>query len=353
MALATLAYSTLQRLGWEKWQRHVLAGAVFGLGAALEMLQPTVLEQGFILDNRSLFVAFAGVFLGPLGAATALSVGIVTRLAIGGAGAPFGVLTMVIAAAIGLIWSHPRLRPERFRLVHHVAMGLTISLSLVTLVFAPDPWLGGTIVQLVGTLVLANVLGSLVFGAALESARHRARFERSLYETIERDFLTGLTNRRGFTRLFGETRRKSFRRGTALLVTDLDHFKRINDTYGHGLGDEVLVAAAQAMRSVVRADDIVARVGGEEFAVLMPDVAEADAARAAERLRTVIEREARPRSRPDIGVTASIGGAHFDDLPELPEAFGAADDRLYAAKNDGRNAIRLVALPGARLQTGT
>ncbi|MER5421567.1 GGDEF domain-containing protein [Streptosporangium roseum] len=137
----------------------------------------------------------------------------------------------------------------------------------------------------------------------------------------------------------------------ALLIVDIDHFKRVNDTYGHLIGDQVLVGVAATIRSQLRDYDVVGRFGGEEFVVLLPRADVTEARRVAERLRSRIGRMAVPADDNMITVTISVGVAvmsmHGDDLIEL---LAAADLALYRAKELGRDRICLPAtvVPPAR-----
>jgi diguanylate cyclase (GGDEF)-like protein len=139
----------------------------------------------------------------------------------------------------------------------------------------------------------------------------------------------------------------------SLVFSDLDHFKRINDTYGHGAGDQVLVSVAGMMQSVLRDNDIVARYGGEEFVCLLPGADEAGAARVAERLRKLVESQA--ISLEDgrcVNVTISAGCATASErstFSSFREFLSAADRCLYEAKNAGRN--RVVSLGPAGVQS--
>jgi diguanylate cyclase (GGDEF)-like protein len=119
-------------------------------------------------------------------------------------------------------------------------------------------------------------------------------------------------------------------------VADIDHFKAINDLYGHLVGDRVLVRVAELLVAHLRVQDVVVRMGGEEFALLMPGATPTEAAAACERLRRVIAEETWDRIAPDLGVTASFGVASGTDLVALERL---ADDRLYEAKRAGRNRI--------------
>ena len=162
------------------------------------------------------------------------------------------------------------------------------------------------------------------------------------------DPLTRLNNRRFLQTQLTTLLRDDTRRGTpfSLLVLDLDHFKRVNDLYGHDCGDEVLRECADRLRSVVRGIDIVARFGGEEFVVAMPDTDPFAASRVAERIRDLIDKKPFIIAKGDkkIHVTVSIGvasaaksGADADQL------FKQADEALYEAKRAGRNCVRAAA----------
>src|SRR3954453_19412192 len=163
-----------------------------------------------------------------------------------------------------------------------------------------------------------------------------ARLEALLRE----DALTGLSNRRAVLTQLGGMVSGARRHGRALSVAicDLDHFKRINDTHGHKAGDEVLVAAAHAIATHLRAEDQLGRLGGEEFLVLLPDT-DADAAgHFAERMRAEVKRAPTP-----VPVTVSIGIATWDgEAPE--ELLARADEALYAAKEAGRDRVAAATL---------
>lgn len=159
----------------------------------------------------------------------------------------------------------------------------------------------------------------------------------------ERDTLTGLYNRRKFMQLAEQELGRVSRipGNTCLLMVDLDHFKRINDQYGHPVGDEVLQQVAAILTGGVRATDVVARIGGEEFIVLMPNTPLAGAVALAEKLRNAL------RSRPLeilerlVPVTASIGvtGVEPHQRASIDALYAAADQALYAAKRMGRDRV--------------
>jgi diguanylate cyclase (GGDEF)-like protein len=164
--------------------------------------------------------------------------------------------------------------------------------------------------------------------------------EAALSELARRDGLTKLLNRRAFDHALADAIARRDRSGVsaALLMIDLDHFKRINDTYGHGIGDDVLNAVARTLTSDVRLVDHVFRIGGEEFGVLLFG-ADADGAVAtAERLRREVEGAPVTTSKGVVAVTISIGMAPLTG-PDPAGIVSTADAALYRAKQAGRNRV--------------
>ncbi len=174
--------------------------------------------------------------------------------------------------------------------------------------------------------------------ATLEAGAARREAD-ALREQAERDWLTGLHNRRYLARELERLARE--RRGGhhSLAVLDLDHFKAINDDFGHDAGDRVLARVATLLVGQVRAGDAVVRTGGEEFVVLMPATGAAAALACAERLRAAIAAEPWERTAPGLSATASVGVATAADASDLDALARLADARLYAAKRAGRDRV--------------
>lgn len=160
-----------------------------------------------------------------------------------------------------------------------------------------------------------------------------------IQELATRDELTGLVNRRHMTELLNQQIKLGSRSGTpaCIALIDLDHFKAINDTHGHGVGDEVLRNFAQAMKAGLRDTDVVARWGGEEFLVLLNDSDMDAAALGIERARLEVGRTAMSASVSRLRVTFSCGLAPFEEGVALEKLVDLADQRLYDAKAQGRN----------------
>ncbi len=173
-------------------------------------------------------------------------------------------------------------------------------------------------------------------------------FEKRLELAASTDCLTGLLNRRSFFDMGCRevARSKRYRTPWSLLMLDLDHFKRINDSYGHSAGDEVIRCMADLLRSGLRDVDLPARLGGEEFAVLLPNTPPSGALVAAERLRQSVESSHVTGDSGEIRFTVSIGIAGDDGGQELEKVLQWADEALYKAKNAGRNRCELANLSG-------
>jgi diguanylate cyclase (GGDEF)-like protein len=157
------------------------------------------------------------------------------------------------------------------------------------------------------------------------------------------DPLTGLANRRKAMAVIDRELIKARQRGSviSLVIFDIDHFKDVNDTYGHQIGDEILKQVASIAKQSIRAGEMVARIGGEEFVWLMPEAPMVVAERGSERLRNAIEQGSAVEGAP--GVTVSIGYACSDVSSSSLTLFARADEALYAAKNGGRNMICMAA----------
>jgi diguanylate cyclase (GGDEF)-like protein len=154
------------------------------------------------------------------------------------------------------------------------------------------------------------------------------------------DPLTGLANRRHFLSVAEAewSRFQRYLRPLALLMIDIDHFKMVNDRYGHACGDDVLRAIANACRSGQRTSDVVGRLGGEEFAILLPETDQDAAMRVAERIRQSIESETRSFEKVYFRVTVSVGiAAATASMSGFHSLLRHADKALYEAKAAGRN----------------
>jgi diguanylate cyclase (GGDEF)-like protein len=187
-------------------------------------------------------------------------------------------------------------------------------------------------------LIIYDVTDVAVSRIELESMNGQLR------QLSKTDFLTQLNNRGSWEEaLYHEFKRlKRSGHRSSLLMCDIDHFKRVNDTYGHAAGDAVIQAVASAVKKNLRETDLAGRYGGEEFAVLLVDTTEDQANYFAERLRKTVENLSIEYNQQILNATVSIGVAEFhDDMQEYRQWLEASDSALYTSKASGRNQVTL------------
>lgn len=186
--------------------------------------------------------------------------------------------------------------------------------------------------------------------ARVRTQMRRKRYADALRDNVQAsieaalvDALTGLNNRRYLETHLNALldRAATSRRRLSLMVLDIDHFKKVNDTYGHDVGDEVLKIFAQRVKNVVRQVDLVCRLGGEEFVVVMPETGIETAKRVAERVRRAVDAAPFPIDGVEGGlaVTVSVGLAESDAVSTPEQLFRRADRALYRSKSEGRNRV--------------
>ncbi|WP_457107172.1 diguanylate cyclase [Methylobacterium sp. P5_C11] len=235
---------------------------------------------------------------------------------------------------------------------------LILNVALSTQDVEADWWGRATVI---GSIVLVlcglTIALSLLFGREL---RRREALRAEMAALSRTDALTGLPNRRCFEDLYRQALDAARRDGqpVSLLIVDADHFKRYNDRYGHPVGDAILQALARCLSaSVHRPQDLVSRIGGEEFALLLPETDAAGALRVADKVHAEVATLAVPSAGIGAGaVTVSIGLAAAVPGGErhapLPDLYRLADGALYEAKNGGRNQTRSATAPAPPLQRG-
>ncbi|GAA3701885.1 hypothetical protein GCM10022421_05580 [Oceanisphaera sediminis] len=184
---------------------------------------------------------------------------------------------------------------------------------------------------------------------SMQNVTEQARLEQQLQQLAYKDPLTGAANRRRFYEQAEREMIRANRNGSPLtvLTLDIDHFKKVNDTYGHDAGDEVLIALAEHCRLALRRTDILARFGGEEFVILLPDTPLQQGAHKAELIRrTLAELPVTVSSGAEIRFAVSLGVATLSSRHQgIKDLLQSADEALYQAKNSGRNRVCMAGTP--------
>ncbi|MDC8756192.1 sensor domain-containing diguanylate cyclase [Janthinobacterium fluminis] len=250
------------------------------------------------------------------------------------------------AVALALGWAGASML-QRFLAVTTAALALALAGCAVLAAMLPDgwSWLGSAAMQTgalaaLYLLMLSNGAGFLLLA--------RERDERALARLEVVDALTDVPNRRGFYNALAPWMALARRPGmpTALIVFNLDHFKRVNDGYGHPVGDAVLKAMVDVCKKQLRDSDLMGRLGGAEFAIQLPRTTLADALHVAERVRAAVEQLPVKTEKAVINLTASLGVTTIRAEDSAVSLFQRADEALQAAKQGGRNRVAEAAAVG-------
>jgi diguanylate cyclase (GGDEF)-like protein len=173
------------------------------------------------------------------------------------------------------------------------------------------------------------------------SAKERSKL---LEEELLKDPLTGVFNRRAYDRLMEQEFSRYTRYGTvfSVILFDVDHFKRINDTYGHATGDTCLTEILKRVKPALRETDLLARYGGEEFIILLPETDSTSASRVAEKLRQIVENIDFIHKGKQVKITISLGVTEASPSDKShQEIFTRMDQAMYEAKHAGRNRVEI------------
>jgi diguanylate cyclase (GGDEF)-like protein len=234
--------------------------------------------------------------------------------------------------------------PAIFMLFAHGALFLLRTPLAAMLPWSPSNHLLGSVWLTVLSFEALLFTISIAF-ILLAMAKERTELRHRTAAMV--DPLTGIANRRSFLQDAAQLakRHTANPRPTAVLLIDLDHFKSINDRFGHALGDRALEIFAEAARQSVRSSDLVGRLGGEEFAAVLVNTSQDKAVAVAERIRASFAQAALEVDSRPVGATVSIGLVHCQDaVLDVPELLAQADQALYFAKEHGRNRVEVASL---------
>jgi diguanylate cyclase (GGDEF)-like protein len=345
-----------QAVAWSLlFVRSLLPGLSIPVFATAGVIANLALFAGVALDAGALWQAagrniWRQALLPALGVASVAwlafnALGLAPNLRIAASALIIGGFALASASAVAMGWAGAT-RLRRFLVVAlglpGVAMALRGAHSAVLpeggLLTTPEAMQAAGLVAMY-LLMLANGFGYLLL------SREKLQDELDRQEIV--DAVTGVPNRRGFYYALAPWMALARRPGqpTGLIVLKLDHFKRVNDSYGHPAGDIVLKAAVDACRKQLRDSDLIGRLGGAEFAVQLPRTMPADALAVAERLRCAIAETQVKTERAIIRLTASLGVTAIRAEDSTVSLFRRADDALQAARQGGRNRVAEAAPP--------
>lgn len=251
----------------------------------------------------------------------------------------FGFLAFVTVVVVGLGgWAYRQRQPAAGYFLAAALCGMGGTLATILSVWGGLPMNELSFHAIDFGIMVEAILFALALAARM---RHQQQARESAERLARIDPLTGLLNRRAFDEqargLFSTAQRSG--RPLSVLMLDVDHFKAINDRHGHDGGDLVLVAVADRLRQNCRAGDLLARWGGEEFLLLLPETGREQAAALAERIRAELSERPMRHEQQEIPVTLSLGVAELGPELGLSTLIQAADAALYEAKSGGRNRV--------------
>ncbi|OCW58107.1 GGDEF domain-containing protein [Hoeflea olei] len=317
---------------------------------ALAFLIPAAVYGGNFLLLRGVASLFGQKFP-RIAFLAALALSVAGLIYAGETSAPFGVryagtcgfMIVVDLICCVLIWRGRNHRVDTVIAVVFLAHAAAIGARLVAMTLSGTEILThaafkGSHVAL--AMQTGNAIFAIFIGLAL-FARYATTLVTRLSHLAETDPLTGLLNRRAFQAMVPAMRAASAPLPTGLIICDIDHFKQINDSFGHDVGDIVLRTVAELLRNVAGEGAICARMGGEEFCILLPESNAEMTRLAAARLRVAIEMQQMVSSGQKFGLTASFGYCELRPQDDLRVAMACTDAAVYQAKAAGRNTVRV------------
>lgn len=348
ITLVALLFELVLRSTWSVRIKKFGTGVVFAAGAIGSMATPSEVIPNVFFDMRHAFIVLAA----PLGGWIAVLIVAISsslfRVWIGGPVIFVALAGIAISSTVAILL--PRFVAFSHAPYWRLAIyGLGASVSVLSIFLMPiDAAIRA--LSIAGLpFVVVNLLGVICAGHIVSYQLLRDRAERDLLADSLTDSLTGILNRRGFETVAARkfARAKETGQPLTIIIADIDHFKKINDKFGHVVGDQVLTSIGSIMSKLARKSDPVSRYGGEEFAVFLPDTGEAPALEVANRIVAAVNQHSFRSERTTFSVTISVGvfvvHPHFSGT--MRDAIQEADRALYRAKQNGRNRAELAAPP--------
>lgn len=319
-----------------------IAGGILGyilMFFAIQVTSETMVDLRFI--PVMLVVLFIGV---PQAVISAILI-ILARFLFGFTTSAVAAMVLMIILIIGFILilkveKAINLKNNSYKTSFYMILFSNIVFSVIISYLVKDGELLASLISIYWVVAIVGGLTSVFF---VEYIRKTQYLLMKYKEDSTTDFLTGLNNVRQFdgiwNALVGNAAAKNER--LSLLMIDIDHFKNVNDTYGHPVGDKILIELGKVLTDTTRSFDVVSRNGGEEFSVILPDCPHQQAIEIAERIRKAVEQnEFEVSPKETISITVSIGVATYPEtVSDTVEIVDIADEGLYKAKRTGRNKV--------------
>ncbi len=341
LAVLPLAIGIVERKVTSQMQRALIVATLFSGTALVTMATPVVLMPGLVVDGRSTIVGMGAALGGPVSAVIVpLVAGSYRYFYIGGIGALPGTIDILLSGLFGFLWGRFLIKNHGLTISKLFFGGLLMSLPIVIAIGMLPSGPREMLAQAAPMLIAADIIGALVVGLLFEQERQLIEHGKKLVYEAHHDSLTGVANRHLMLMRFKELVTVSSGRICSVALFDIDYFKQVNDRYGHATGDDVLRRFSEILKHNARDVDVVVRMGGEEFMILMPEndtvAASQTATRVLAELRNCVFRECGEDFR--LTVSAGVFSFIIGDV-EFRKIYEVADQRLYRAKQEGRDRV--------------
>lgn len=339
MALIAIGFGAIVRTKLIPLHKSLLIGIIFSLAAIFLMLTPVILAPGITLDGHAIILGLSAVFGGLPAAILATGLTSSVYFYIGSDVALSGIVGNILAASLGALWIKLCVSKTPLNSINLMLGGAFVSLQFFTIYLLPLEIANNLIARVYPLLLPAFMLSAVIIGKLIERECELTDSIRNLENEANTDALTGLMNRRGLEASIASASQQS-KRIDSVVIFDLDNFKNVNDEHGHAGGDKALIAFAAILKLSARDIDVVARIGGEEFALFLRDTTAQQAEIITQRILQSVRATPIHCDGQSFLVTVSAGISQFlarDN--EYFQAIRKADQALYKAKRNGRDQL--------------
>ncbi len=329
----------------ERWRSILMDGVAGGLLGFFLMLFSIQVTAETMIDLRFVPVMLVMMYIGvPQAFISALLI-IVTRFMFGFTTSAIAAMILMAVVMCGFMGIRKWLgamtaKYHSYRMGLWMLLLLNVAFSVIISIVIKD---AAVVTNIIIAYWIVSTSGGLIAVYFVEYVLKTQHLLMKYEKDSTTDFLTGLNNVRQFDSIWNTLMENALEKKErlSLVVLDIDHFKHVNDTYGHPVGDKILIELGKVLKENVRSFDVVSRNGGEEFSVILPDCPHQQTLEIAERVRHAVEQhDFRISSKEPLHITVSMGAATYPETVKEPlKIVDRADDSLYQAKRTGRNRI--------------